>query len=122
MWLDPSGKQLLQWPVEEVEALRGKSVTLKGRVLKPGQHLEVTGLQTAQVRRACLLATVNTCRIEQVQCTPYSSNAINAVLQKLLPLIFRRQRDACYPGSLSYPLPVLCTNIFFLKVSTQTTS
>ncbi|KAG2572012.1 beta-fructofuranosidase, insoluble isoenzyme 2-like isoform X2 [Panicum virgatum] len=52
VWLDPSGKQLLQWPVEEVDALRGKSVTLKGRVLKPGQHLEVTGLQTAQIDRS----------------------------------------------------------------------
>ncbi|CAN6228026.1 unnamed protein product [Urochloa humidicola] len=48
VWLDPRGKQLLQWPIEEVEALRGKSVTLKNRVIKPGQHLEVTGLQTAQ--------------------------------------------------------------------------
>ncbi|CAN6234938.1 unnamed protein product [Urochloa humidicola] len=48
VWLDPSGKQLLQWPIEEVEALRGKSVTLKDRVIKPGQHVEVTGLQTAQ--------------------------------------------------------------------------
>ena len=61
VWLDPSGKQLLQWPIEEVETLRGKSVTLKNRVLKPGQHLEVTGPQTAQVRRACLLlSSVNT--------------------------------------------------------------
>ncbi|CAN6228027.1 unnamed protein product [Urochloa humidicola] len=48
VWLDPRGKQLLQWPVEEVEALRAKSVTLKNRVIKPGQHVEVTGLQTAQ--------------------------------------------------------------------------
>ncbi|CAN6248521.1 unnamed protein product [Urochloa humidicola] len=48
VWLDPSGKQLMQWPIEEVEALRGKSVTLKNRVIKPGQHVEVTGLQTAQ--------------------------------------------------------------------------
>ncbi|XP_066347171.1 beta-fructofuranosidase, insoluble isoenzyme 2-like [Miscanthus floridulus] len=48
VWLDPSGKQLLQWPIEEVEALRGKSVTLKNRVIKPGQHVEVTGIQTAQ--------------------------------------------------------------------------
>ncbi|TKW04297.1 hypothetical protein SEVIR_7G099200v4 [Setaria viridis] len=48
VWLDPSGKQLLQWPIEEVEALRGKSVTVKHRVIKPGQHVEVTGLQTAQ--------------------------------------------------------------------------
>ncbi|CAN6234941.1 unnamed protein product [Urochloa humidicola] len=48
VWLDPSGRQLLQWPIEEVEALRGKSVTLKDRMIKPGQHVEVTGLQTAQ--------------------------------------------------------------------------
>ncbi|GJN03019.1 hypothetical protein PR202_ga20417 [Eleusine coracana subsp. coracana] len=48
VWLDPTGKQLMQWPIEEVEALRGKSVTLKNRVVKPGQHVEVTGLQTAQ--------------------------------------------------------------------------
>nr|CAB3486992.1 unnamed protein product [Digitaria exilis] len=48
VWLDPSGKQLLQWPIEEVEALRGKSVTLKDKVIKPGQHLKVTGIQTAQ--------------------------------------------------------------------------
>ncbi|CAN6270283.1 unnamed protein product [Urochloa humidicola] len=49
VWLDPSGKQLLQWPIKEVEALRGKSVTLKNRVIKPGQHVEVAGrLQTAQ--------------------------------------------------------------------------
>lgn len=48
VWLDPSGKQLLQWPIEEVEALRGRSVALKNRVIKPGQHVEVTGIQTAQ--------------------------------------------------------------------------
>ncbi|CAD6263825.1 unnamed protein product [Miscanthus lutarioriparius] len=48
VWLDPSGKQLLQWPIEEVEVLRGKSVTLMNRVIKPGHHVQVTGIQTAQ--------------------------------------------------------------------------
>jgi hypothetical protein len=43
IWLDPSGKQLLQWPVEEVEKLRGKPVTVGGKVVKPGEHSEVTG-------------------------------------------------------------------------------
>ncbi|CAL5057896.1 unnamed protein product [Urochloa decumbens] len=47
IWLDPSGKQLLQWPIEEVETLRGKPVTVAGKVLKPGEHFEVTGLATA---------------------------------------------------------------------------
>jgi beta-fructofuranosidase len=57
VWLDPSGKQLLQWPIEEVEALRGRSVALKNRVIKPGQHVEVTGIQTAQVQTASALQT-----------------------------------------------------------------
>ncbi|KAL6883394.1 hypothetical protein ACP4OV_010808 [Aristida adscensionis] len=48
IWLDPSGKQLLQWPVEEIEKLRGKPVTASDRVLKPGEHFEVTGLGTHQ--------------------------------------------------------------------------
>jgi hypothetical protein len=40
----------MQWPVDEVEALRGKKpVSLKDLVVKRGQHVEVTGLQTAQV-------------------------------------------------------------------------
>ncbi|TVU01751.1 hypothetical protein EJB05_52745, partial [Eragrostis curvula] len=40
VWLDPSGKQLMQWPIEEVETLRGRWVNLKNRVVKPGQHVE----------------------------------------------------------------------------------
>lgn len=41
----------MQWPVEEVEALRGKKpVSLKDRVVKRGEHVEViTGLRTSQV-------------------------------------------------------------------------
>ena len=52
IWLDPSGKQLLQWPVEEVEKLRGKPVSVAGKVVKPGEHFEVTGLATYQVSTA----------------------------------------------------------------------
>ncbi|TVU29873.1 hypothetical protein EJB05_21462, partial [Eragrostis curvula] len=48
IWLDPSGKQLLQWPIEEVEKLRGKPVSVGGKVVKPGQHFEVTGLGANQ--------------------------------------------------------------------------
>ncbi|KAL6643024.1 hypothetical protein ACP70R_021205 [Stipagrostis hirtigluma subsp. patula] len=48
IWLDPSGKQLLQWPVEEVEKLRGKPVSVNDRIVKPGEHFEVTGLGTYQ--------------------------------------------------------------------------
>uniref|UniRef100_A0A0D9VGN9 beta-fructofuranosidase n=1 Tax=Leersia perrieri TaxID=77586 RepID=A0A0D9VGN9_9ORYZ len=48
IWLEPSGKQLLQWPIEEVETLRGKPVSISNKVVKAGQHLEVTGLGTYQ--------------------------------------------------------------------------
>ncbi|KAM0878825.1 hypothetical protein ACQ4PT_034640 [Festuca glaucescens] len=48
VWLDHGSKQLLQWPVQEVEALRGKLVSLNERVITPGDSVEVTGLQTAQ--------------------------------------------------------------------------
>ena len=39
---------MIQWPIEEVEALRHQPVTLKDTVIKPGEHVEVTGTQTAQ--------------------------------------------------------------------------
>ncbi|XP_066321729.1 beta-fructofuranosidase, cell wall isozyme-like [Miscanthus floridulus] len=48
IWLDPTGKQLLQWPIEEVEKLRGKPVSVGAKVVNPGQHFEVTGLATYQ--------------------------------------------------------------------------
>jgi beta-fructofuranosidase len=49
IWLDPNGKQLLQWPIEEIEKLRGKPVSVSGKVVKLGQHFEVTGLGAYQV-------------------------------------------------------------------------
>ncbi|XP_047081632.1 LOW QUALITY PROTEIN: beta-fructofuranosidase, insoluble isoenzyme 1-like [Lolium rigidum] len=48
IWLDPSGKQLVQWPVEEIEKLRCKPVTVGDKVVKLGQHFEITGLQSYQ--------------------------------------------------------------------------
>lgn len=66
IWLDPSGKQLLQWPVEEVEKLRGKPVSVGGKVVKPGEHFEVTGLATAYqvsstiIPKQLLLSTYHT--------------------------------------------------------------
>ncbi|XP_072989064.1 beta-fructofuranosidase, insoluble isoenzyme 3-like isoform X2 [Typha latifolia] len=50
IWLDPSGRQLLQWPIEELEALRGKHVHYThDKILKSGEYLEVKGIQnTAQ--------------------------------------------------------------------------
>ncbi|KAJ3675113.1 hypothetical protein LUZ60_004155 [Juncus effusus] len=48
IWLDPSGKQLLQWPIEELKYLRGKKVSVNGNTVKSGEHFEVTGIMSAQ--------------------------------------------------------------------------
>ncbi|XP_004305655.1 PREDICTED: beta-fructofuranosidase, insoluble isoenzyme 1-like [Fragaria vesca subsp. vesca] len=48
VWLSPDGKQLLQWPVEELETLRGQKVQMKNQNLKGGDHVEVKGIAAAQ--------------------------------------------------------------------------
>lgn len=47
--LDPNGKQLLQWPVKELDTLRGAHVGLSKQLLKKGDRVEVTGITPAQV-------------------------------------------------------------------------
>lgn len=49
VWLSPDGKQLLQWPVVELETLRGKKVGINKQILKQGDHVEVKGITAAQV-------------------------------------------------------------------------
>ncbi|XP_078170611.1 LOW QUALITY PROTEIN: beta-fructofuranosidase, insoluble isoenzyme 4-like [Carex rostrata] len=41
VWLDTTGKQLIQWPVEEIESLRTNAVHLQDTELKSGTKLEV---------------------------------------------------------------------------------
>lgn len=49
LWLDPNGKQLRQWPIEEIETLRDQNVQLSNQELKLGDHFEVEGITAAQV-------------------------------------------------------------------------
>lgn len=49
MWLDPNRKQLLQWPVEEIETLRSQNVRLSEKKLKLGDRIEVEEITAAQV-------------------------------------------------------------------------
>ncbi|KAJ9179341.1 hypothetical protein P3X46_011142 [Hevea brasiliensis] len=46
--LDKSGKQLVQWPIKEIEKLRTNPVHLPSQYLKGGSVLEVPGLTAAQ--------------------------------------------------------------------------
>ena len=55
VWLDPNRKQLLQWPVEELNGLRGKQVKLSHQKLYKEQHVEVKGITAAQVCRISMM-------------------------------------------------------------------
>ncbi|XP_018848589.1 beta-fructofuranosidase, insoluble isoenzyme CWINV1-like [Juglans regia] len=48
LWLDVSQKQLVQWPIREIEKLRGNEVHLPKQVLKGGLALEVSGVTASQ--------------------------------------------------------------------------
>ncbi|KAK6911900.1 Glycosyl hydrolase family 32, N-terminal [Dillenia turbinata] len=49
VWLDKSGKQVIQWPIQEVEELRGEnpSITM-GPDLESGSRIEITRITSAQ--------------------------------------------------------------------------
>jgi len=49
VWLDPTEKQLVQWPVEELNVLREKEVSMNNQKLEKGIHIEVAGITAAQV-------------------------------------------------------------------------
>ncbi|GMN54535.1 hypothetical protein TIFTF001_023661 [Ficus carica] len=48
LWLDSKGKQLRQWPIEEIKTLRGQKVKLTNTKLNKGDHVEIKGITAAQ--------------------------------------------------------------------------
>ncbi|KAJ4953162.1 hypothetical protein NE237_029994 [Protea cynaroides] len=52
IWLDKAGKQLVQWPVAEIENLRKTPVELQNTQLNGGSVLEVTGVTASQLDEA----------------------------------------------------------------------
>uniref|UniRef100_A0A1J3CC22 Beta-fructofuranosidase, insoluble isoenzyme CWINV6 n=1 Tax=Noccaea caerulescens TaxID=107243 RepID=A0A1J3CC22_NOCCA len=48
MWLDTSGKRLIQWPIEEINNLRTRQVNLDSRQLPGGSILEIAGITASQ--------------------------------------------------------------------------
>ncbi|KAJ0715954.1 putative glycosidase [Helianthus annuus] len=48
VWLDGSGRQLIQWPVEEIESLRENEVRLENKKLASHSVFEIEGVTAAQ--------------------------------------------------------------------------
>ncbi|KAK2645860.1 hypothetical protein Ddye_021055 [Dipteronia dyeriana] len=49
IWLDINGKQLVQWPVEEIETRQGKQASINDKKLESGLVFEVSGITASQV-------------------------------------------------------------------------
>lgn len=60
VWLDPSGKQLLQWPIQELEKLRGDKKILRNVKLNKGDTMEIKGITAAQVCTFSILISWST--------------------------------------------------------------
>ncbi|XP_056698531.1 beta-fructofuranosidase, insoluble isoenzyme CWINV3 isoform X2 [Spinacia oleracea] len=48
VWLSTSGKQLIQWPIQEIESLRKGKVAIHAQELESGSFVEVGGITAAQ--------------------------------------------------------------------------
>ncbi|KAL6005313.1 Invertase [Asimina triloba] len=48
VWLDTNGRQLVQWPVQELESLRGERVFMEKEVIQKGGLIGVDGITAAQ--------------------------------------------------------------------------
>ncbi|KAF7808572.1 Beta-fructofuranosidase, insoluble isoenzyme CWINV1 [Senna tora] len=48
VWLDKNGKRLVQWPIEEVEKLRDKQVSITGEELVSKSSVQVSGVTASQ--------------------------------------------------------------------------
>ncbi|XP_076924099.1 beta-fructofuranosidase, insoluble isoenzyme CWINV6-like [Bidens hawaiensis] len=48
VWLDGSGRQLIQWPVEKIESLREGEVKLENKKLEAGSVLQTEGITASQ--------------------------------------------------------------------------
>ncbi|GAV90832.1 Glyco_hydro_32N domain-containing protein/Glyco_hydro_32C domain-containing protein [Cephalotus follicularis] len=48
IWLDKSRKQLMQWPIKEIEMLRTKRMNIKRKRIEEGSKVEVYGVKATQ--------------------------------------------------------------------------
>ncbi|KAL0905497.1 hypothetical protein M5K25_023921 [Dendrobium thyrsiflorum] len=48
LWLDGNGRQVVQWPIEEVNKLRKKEVGIRRKIVKSGSVIEIKGIEAAQ--------------------------------------------------------------------------
>ncbi|XP_074293960.1 beta-fructofuranosidase, insoluble isoenzyme CWINV1-like [Silene latifolia] len=65
IWLDKSKKQLIQWPIAEIETLRRKPVNVNIRALKGGSTVEVKGVTAVQADASITFKIKDLSKIEK---------------------------------------------------------
>ncbi|EEF41066.1 Beta-fructofuranosidase, cell wall isozyme precursor, putative [Ricinus communis] len=88
--LDKSRKQLVQWPIKEIEKLRVNPVHLHRKVLKGGSLLEVSGVTAAQADVEISFKIAN---IEKAE-------VLNQDVTQMNPQMLCSQKGASVKGSL----------------------
>ncbi|KAJ4951096.1 hypothetical protein NE237_027928 [Protea cynaroides] len=88
IWLDKAGKQLIQWPVEELEKLRKTPVELQSTQLNGGSVLEVAGITASQAD------------VEVSFNLPTLENAENLKSSGVNPQLLCSQKEASVEGSV----------------------
>eukprot|EP00257_Ricinus_communis_P026104 XP_025013518.1 fructan 6-exohydrolase isoform X1 [Ricinus communis] len=88
--LDKSRKQLVQWPIEEIEKLRVNPVHLPLKVLEGGSLLEVSGVTAAQADVEISFRVAN---IEKIE-------VLNQDVTQINPQMLCSQKGASVKGSL----------------------
>ncbi|XP_073099770.1 beta-fructofuranosidase, insoluble isoenzyme 1 [Elaeis guineensis] len=48
LWLDSNQRQVVEWPIEELESLRTKQAYIHDKLVKSANYFEVEGIQTSQ--------------------------------------------------------------------------
>ena len=49
LWLDKGIKQLIQWPIREINTLRGQKFQVRNQELKTGEYVNIPEISAAQV-------------------------------------------------------------------------
>ncbi|XP_042507392.1 beta-fructofuranosidase, cell wall isozyme-like [Macadamia integrifolia] len=99
IWLDKTGKQLVQWPIEEIETLRGKPVDWFSTEKKAGSEFEVLAADASQILEV-LDITAAQVDVEVLFDLPTLEKAENLDPSWNDPLLLCSEKGASVRGSL----------------------
>lgn len=89
VWLDANGKQLLQWPIEELDSLRGKNIQMSNQQLKLGDRVEVNGIDASQVCNFFVLTPLEIICLPKLCSVAKDGNLCSHIVFVSIPIVFQ---------------------------------